>query len=108
MNTRKYEAFYMVSGALDDSAVQKVSDNFKAVVEKEGGSVSSAGKWDKRKLAYEVNGMKEANYILMNFESDAKVPAELKRQMRNSDDVIRQIIIRLDHDVVANTISGLE
>ena len=52
--------------------------------------------------------MKEANYILMNFESDAKVPAELKRQMRNSDDVVRQIIIRLDHDVVPNTISGLE
>lgn len=52
MNTRKYEAFYMVSGALDDSAVQKISDHFKAVVEKEGGSVSAASKWDKRKLAY--------------------------------------------------------
>jgi small subunit ribosomal protein S6 len=108
MNTRKYEAFYMVSGALDDSAVQKISDHFKAVVEKEGGSVSAASKWDKRKLAYEVNGQKEANYILMNFESDAKVPAELRRQMRNSDDIIRQIIIRLDHEVVPNNISGLE
>lgn len=98
MNTRKYEAFYMVSGSLEDAAVQQIADKFKAVVEKEGGSVTAAAKWDKRKLAYEVNGQKEANYILMNFESDAKVPAELKRQMRNSDEIMRQIILRLDDD----------
>lgn len=108
MNTRKYEAFYMVNGSLDDTAVQKIADHFRSVVEKEGGSVTGASKWDKRKLAYEVNGMKEANYILMNFESEAKVPSELKRQMRNSDDVIRQIIIRLDHEFAPNAISGLE
>ena len=100
MNTRKYEAFYMVSGAHDDAAVQQIADKFKAVVEKEGGKVEAAGKWDKRKLAYEVNGQKEANYILMHFECEAKVPAELKRQMRNSDDVMRQIILRLEDDFV--------
>lgn len=96
MNTRKYEAFYMVSPAHSDAEVQQIADKFKAVIEKEGGSVESAAKWDKRKLAYEVGGHKEANYILMNFTSDAKAPAELKRQMRNSDEILRHIILRLD------------
>lgn len=97
MNTRKYEALYMVGAALSDAEVQQIADKFKAVVEKEGGKVESAARWgEKRKLAYEVNGQKEANYIIMTFESDAKVPSELKRQMRNSDEVMRQMIIRLE------------
>jgi len=98
MNTRKYEAFYMVAPSHDDAAVQQIADRFKAVVEKEGGEVDAAAKWDKRKLAYEVMGHKEANYILMTFKSDPKAPAELKRQMRNSDDVIRHIILRLEDE----------
>lgn len=92
MNTRQYEAFYIVSGALTDAQVQQIADKFKGVVETQGGSVESAGKWDKRKLAYEIKGHKEGNYILMHFTAEAKVPAELNRQMRNDDAVIRHRI----------------
>lgn len=95
MNNRKYEAFYMVSASLSDAEVQQVADRFKTVVEGQGATVESAAKWDKRKLAYEVNGHKEANYVLMHFTSGPAAPAELKRQMRISDDVIRHIILRL-------------
>jgi ribosomal protein S6 len=55
--------------------------------------VCKAAKWDKRKLSYEINGLKEGNYILMNFEAAPHVPAELNRLMRISDDVIRHLII---------------
>jgi small subunit ribosomal protein S6 len=92
LNTRKYEAFYIVKPSLSDPEVQAIADKFKGVVEAQGGSVETAAKWDKRKLAYELNGFKEGNYILMNFESEAKVPQELNRQMRISDDVIRHRI----------------
>ena len=92
MNTRKYEAFYIVSPALDDADVQKVADKFKGVVENNGGSVESAAKWDKRRLAYEIKGFKEGNYIQMLFDAPATVPQELNRQMRNSDDIIRHRI----------------
>lgn len=92
MNTRKYEAFYIVKPSFTDSEVQAIADKFKAVVEAQGGTVESAGKWDKRKLAYEVQGFKEGTYILMHFEAEGKAPAELNRQMRISDDVIRHRI----------------
>ena len=90
---KKYEALYLVSPAITDSEVQAIADKFKAIVEKEGGVVESAGRWEKRKLAYEIKGLKEANYILMNFEADAKVPAELRRQIRNSEEVIRHLVL---------------
>lgn len=92
MNTRKYEAFYIVRPNLTDAEVQTIADKFKGVVEAQGGTVERAGKWDKRKLAYEIDGLKEGNYVLMHFEAEAKVPQELNRQMRISDDVVRHRI----------------
>jgi small subunit ribosomal protein S6 len=95
---RKYEALYIVKPELTDADVQKIADRFKGVIEERGGTVESAGKWDKRKLAYEINGYKEGNYILMNFSADAKTPAELNRLMRISDDVIRHRIFSQDEE----------
>lgn len=96
MNNRKYETLYIVKPDLTDPDVQKIADRFKTVVEEKGGTVEKAGKWDKRKLAYEVNGYKEGNYIQMNFEADPKLPAELNRLMRISDDVIRHRIYLIE------------
>lgn len=92
----KYESMYIVKPELNDSDVQKIADRYKQLVEDKGGTVASAGKWDKRKLAYEVEGFKEGNYVLMNFEAPADVPAELSRLLGINDDVIRHRIFRLD------------
>ena len=93
MATKKYEALYIVRPDLSDADVQKIADRYKGVVETNGGTVESAEKWgDKRKLAYEINGLKEGNYILMFFEAGPKVPAELSRLLGISDDVVRHRI----------------
>jgi small subunit ribosomal protein S6 len=94
MDQRKYEAFYIVKPDLADGDVQKIADRYKTLVEDKGGKVEKAEKWDKRKLAYEINGFKEGNYILMHFEAPAEVPAELNRLLRISDDVIRHRIYK--------------
>ncbi len=96
MSNRKYEAFYIVKPDLTDADVQKIADRFKGIVEDKGGTVEKAGKWDKRKLAYEVAGYKEGTYVLMNFEADAKLPAELNRLMRISDDIVRHRIFKVE------------
>jgi small subunit ribosomal protein S6 len=96
MSNRKYEAFYIVKPDLADPEVQKVADKFKEIVEKNGGTVEKAGKWDKRKLAYEIGGNKEGNYVLMNFEAGPKIPAELNRLLGISEDVIRHTILKLE------------
>ncbi len=96
MSSRKYEAFYIVPANLNDDEVQTVANQFKDVVEKNGGTVESAEKWEKRKLAYEIDGHKEGNYILMKFEADGPVPNELSRLMRINDTVIRHRIDKLE------------
>lgn len=93
---RKYEAMVIARPDLSDADVQKLADRYKAVIEDQGGKVESAGKWEKRKLAYEIDKYKEGNYVLFHFEAEAKVPLELGRQLRINDDVIRHRIFRLD------------
>ena len=96
MNNRKYEAIYIVRPDMADGDIDKLADRFKSVVEEKGGNVEKAGKWEKRKLAYELAGHKEGNYILMNFESGPAVPQELNRLLGINDDVIRHRIFKID------------
>ncbi|MBS1709326.1 MAG: 30S ribosomal protein S6 [Armatimonadetes bacterium] len=96
MKTNKYEALYIVPASLTSDEVQAVADNFKGVVERNGGTVESAGLWEKRKLAYEIDGHREGNYILMLFDAPGTVPAELNRLMRINDQVFRHTILSVD------------
>ncbi len=93
---RNYEACYIVKPELADADVDKIVEQFKAAAENLGATVEKAGKWDKRKLAYELKGYREGTYILMNFAADAKAPAELNRLMRINDDIIRHRIFKLE------------
>jgi small subunit ribosomal protein S6 len=93
---KKYEVLYIVPASLTEAEVQKIADHFNGVVEKNGGTVDSAGLWEKRKLAYEIEGHRDGNYVLMLFSAPAQAPAELNRLMRISDDVVRHRIYALE------------
>ena len=62
----------------------------------DGGEVESIDEWGKRKLAYPINYIPEGYYVLMNFSADSNVPAELERNYRIVEDVMRHVIIRKD------------
>ena len=94
MANRSYEALYIVRPELKDAEIQKIADRYKKVVEDNGGEVVKAEKWEKRKLAYEIAGLKEGNYIIMNFTAPPELPAELNRLLRISDDIIRHQVIK--------------
>lgn len=88
-NHRIYEALYILPANLDDATVAAHVEKHKKLIEDNGGKVELAEKWDKRKLAYPIKGHTEGNYCLLQFSAPATVPAELSRQFRISDEVIR-------------------
>ena len=94
MANRNYEALYIVRPELKDADITKIADKFSKIVTDNGGTVSKAGLWEKRKFAYEIEDIKEGNYIIMHFEAPGTVPAELNRLMRISDDVLRHTIVK--------------
>ncbi|MCS7309454.1 MAG: 30S ribosomal protein S6 [Armatimonadota bacterium] len=91
-----YEAMYLVHPSVDDERLAEVIARYNQVVENAGGVIEHSGKWDRRRLAYPINKVQEATYVLMYFRADPQVPAELDRLFRISDEVIRHLIIRHD------------
>lgn len=91
-----YEAMYLVHPSVDDERLQEIIARFNQVVESEGGVIEHSGKWDRRRLAYPINKVQEATYVLMYFRANPQVPAELDRLFRISDEVIRHLIVRHD------------
>ena len=91
-----YEAMYLVHPSVDDERLAEIIARYNQVVENAGGVIEHSGKWDRRRLAYPINKLQEATYVLMYFRADPQVPAELDRLFRISDEVIRHLIIRHD------------
>ena len=88
-----YEVLYILSPKLEDAARDELIERFKKVVENAGGNAEVV-KWGVRKLAYKINFMSEGFYVLMNFTAPEDIPAELERQMRITDAVMRFIVTK--------------
>ena len=97
---RHYEAMYIVDPDTDDEGLELVVAKYSTVVTNGGGEVTDSSKWERgrRPLAYTISGKREGIYILMQFVSEAEVPAELDRIFRINEDVLRHIIVRQDDD----------
>lgn len=98
MNTTKryYESMYIVDANLTDEQVDSIIAKYSKLITDQGGELRAVGRWDKRRLAYEVMGRREGLYILMFFEAEAAVAKELDRIYRISDDVFRHLITRVE------------
>lgn len=91
----KYEILYIINNGIEDEAKQATIDKFAELVTTLGGSVVNIDKWGTRKFAYTIDNNKtEGYYVLMNIVANADAPAEIDRQMRNTDEILRQMIVR--------------
>lgn len=93
---KAYELLYFVDPTATEEARAAVSKRIEDVVTTDGGVIDSAEDWGKRKLAYEIEGLTEGDYILVNFHADPSQIAELDRVLRISDTCKRHMIVRRD------------
>ena len=70
----KYELAVVVSAKIEDDERAQVIEKVKALVERFGGQISDVDEWGKKRLAYEIQKMKEAFYYFIQFESDSVCP----------------------------------
>ena len=91
----KYECLFVLSTkTLDDAALEATTEKFKDLITKNGGVIENVDVWGKRRLAYAINYETEGYYVLVNFEADSKVPAELDRVFNITTCVLRSMIIK--------------
>ena len=92
----KYELAVVVSARIEDEERAAVVDKCKALVERFGGVITEVDDWGKKRLAYEIQKMKEAFYYFIRFDAESTVPIEIESRIRIMDNVIRYLIVRQD------------
>ncbi len=95
---RHYEIVFLVH--LDQSEqVGGMVERYTKAIEEDGGKIHRLEDWGRRQLAYAINNVHKAHYVLMNVECSAKALAELEDNFRYNDAVIRNLVMRRDEAV---------
>ena len=90
----KYELALVVNAEIEDEAREAVVEKAKGYVARYGGTVTEVEEWGKKRLAYEVQKMREGFYYFIQFEADATCPAEVERHVRIMDNVMRYLVVK--------------
>ena len=92
----KYELAVVVSAAIEEDERANTVEKCKALIERFGGQVTNVEDWGKKRLAYEIQKMKEGFYYFIQFDAEGTVPAEIESRVRIMDNVIRYLVVRQD------------
>ncbi len=95
---RHYEIVFLVHPDQSEQ-VPAMIDRYKATVESNGGKVHRLEDWGRRQLAYSINKIHKAHYVLMNIECNQQVRDEIETAFKFNDAVIRSLIVKRDEAV---------
>ena len=91
----KYESVVIIDPSVDEEKVKELSQKFTDLINKDG-KVEKVEELGKKRLAYEVKKNKEGYYIVFNFEANPILIAELERNYRIIDEVIKFITVKAE------------
>lgn len=92
----KYELAVAVSAKVEDDERAALIEKVKAYVERFGGQITNVDEWGKRRLAYEVQHMKEAFYYFIQFDAEPTAPAQIEDNVRIMENIVRFLCVRQD------------
>ena len=90
----KYELALVVDAKIEEDVRVATVEKAKDYVTKFGGNITNVDEWGKKKLAYEIQHMKEGYYYFIQFDAEADVPGQLEQAVRIMDHVLRFLCIR--------------
>ena len=100
---RHYEIVFMVHPDQSEQ-VPGMIERYTNVITKDGGQVHRLEDWGRRQLAYHINKIHKAHYVLMNVEASNEAMEELTTTFRYNDAVIRNLVIRRDQAVTEESL----
>ena len=92
----KYELALVVDAKIEEDARVATVEKAKDYVTKFGGTITEVEEWGKKKLAYEIQKMKEGFYYFIHFEGEANCPNEVEAHIRIMEPVVRYLCVRQD------------
>lgn len=95
---RHYEIVFLVHPDQSEQVAGMI-ERYTQTIEKDGGKIHRLEDWGRRQLAYPINKIHKAHYVLLNAEASAEAIDELNTNFRYNDAVLRNLVIRRDEAV---------
>ncbi len=92
----KYELCVVLSAKIEDDERAATLEKVQKYITRFGGTVTNIEEWGKKKLAYEIQKMKEAYYYFVQFDAEATAPIEIENRVRIMENVVRYLCVRAD------------
>ncbi len=90
----KYELLVVLNGMLEDDERSAAMERVTGYITRFGGNVTNVDDWGKKRLAYEIQKMSEAYYVIVSFEAPLDAPAQIESNIRIMEQVIRFLIVK--------------
>ena len=91
-----YEHVFLARQDLSQAQVDALAENATKIVEENQGKVVKTETWGLRSLAYKINKNRKAHFVMLDLDASGDAIAELERQTRMNEDVIRYMTVRVD------------
>ena len=91
-----YEHIFMARQDVTPQQVEAMVDQYKGVIEQNGGSVDKTEMWGVKSLAYRIKKNRKAHFTMFNLNAPAPAVAEMERQMRINEDILRFMTIKVE------------
>ena len=92
----KYELALVLNAKVEDDVRTATLEKVKGLVERFNGTITNVDEWGKKKLAYEIQKMREGYYYFIQFESDSVCPNEVEAHVRIMEPVIRYLCVKAE------------
>ncbi|TAA70618.1 30S ribosomal protein S6 [Planococcus salinarum] len=93
---REYELMYIIQPAIEEEAKKALVERFSEVLTSNGAEIIESKEWGKRRLAYEINDLREGFYQIVKINSGSEAINEFTRLANINEDIIRHIAVRKD------------
>ena len=91
-----YEHVFLARQDVTSQQVEGFVEQYKGVIEQSGGRVEKTEMWGVKSLAYRIKKNRKAHFTMFNLDAPAAAVAEMERQMRINEDILRFMTIRVD------------
>jgi small subunit ribosomal protein S6 len=98
---RDYELMYIVRPDLDEEGLRMATESVGTLIHGLGGDVHKTSMWGKRRLAYEIDRLRDGHYVVLQLRLDGARVSELERALRIHDTVFRHLLVRREEEPAA-------
>lgn len=100
-----YEGMFLLDSSRYNNDPEGVSNRVRELIGRHGGEVIASRPWEERRLAYPIRGNRKGMYLLTYFRMDGAEVAELERDCRHFETILRQLILKVDRQLVGSVLA---